>query len=135
MLGEGVLLRENHPINHLRKLGPVSAGFAVNFRESPSFRLHLAADLLAALLGLKFRISKDEWLALSTVTVLKATAEMLNTSIEELTDELWSAKTERPKVIKDSAAAAVFATVLGSFATWGMIFIPKLFRTRKGHSP
>ena len=129
------MLKQNHPVNHLRKLGPVSAGFGVNLTESPSFRLHLGADVLAIILGRWLRISKGEWLAIFNVAVLKATAELLNTSIEELTNELWQEQDGRAKRIKDSAAAAVFATVIGSFATWGLIFIPKLFRTRKGHSP
>ena len=124
------MLKQNHPVNHLRKLGPVSAGFAVNLNDSPSFRLHLAVDFLAAGLGALFRISRGEWLAIFNVAVLKATAELLNTSIEELTNELWQERDGRAKRIKDSAAAAVFATVIGSFATWGLIFIPRILRWR-----
>ena len=124
------MLKQNHPVNHLRKLGPVSAGFGVNLTESPSFRLHLGADVLAIILGRWLRISKGEWLAIFNVAVLKATAELLNTSIEELTNELWPDHNDQAKRIKDSAAAAVFATVMGSFAAWLMIFIPRILGWR-----
>ncbi|MCH7541945.1 diacylglycerol kinase family protein [Patescibacteria group bacterium] len=126
------MLREHQPANHLRKLAFVRDGFLYNFRESPGFRLHLLANVLSLVLGWRFRISRSEWLALTLVASLEASAEMISTAIEDLADAHSQEDNDQVKHVKDSAAAGVFASVLGFFATCGIIFIPRLLRIRGG---
>lgn len=121
------MIQAHHPTEHLRKLRYVLGGFLLNWGESPGFRLHLAADALAIFLGVLFKVSKAEWLAISVVTAMKAEAELINTSVEMLVDERWpDEQNDQAKRIKDSAAAGVFASVLGSFAVWAVLFIPRI---------
>ena len=126
------MIQEHHPIEHIRKLRFVLQGFSLNWKESPGFRLHLAADLSACLLGVLFRIPKPEWLAISVVAAMKAEAELFNTSVEMLVDDRWPhEQNEAARKIKDSAAAGVFASVLGSLAVWAIIFVPKIIGLRR----
>ena len=120
------MLREHFPQRHIRKLVPISAGFVDNWRTSSGFRLHLVTDLAAFALGGMFRISAAAWVWLVIVFVLKTAIEPLNSAIELLVDKCYQGSYNSvAKRIKDSAAAGVFATVMGSLIIWGIIFVPE----------
>jgi diacylglycerol kinase len=118
--------REHLPQNHLRKLAYIWAGFKDCWGTSSGFRLHLAADVLAFVLAGVFTVSIFAWICLILVCVMKAAIELLNSAIEEVVDELYQMnRNNRAKRIKDFAAAGVFATVVGSFIVWGIVFVPE----------
>jgi diacylglycerol kinase len=122
---------------HLSKLPIVWNGHLINWRESPSYRLHWYADGLAFFLGAIFLVSRNDWFWLFLACALKAGAEALNTSHEKHADYVWprraigSNRTQSnrtAKDIKDSAAFAVGITVVFSLSVWAMIFVPEVWR-------
>lgn len=122
---------------HFSKLPYVWNGHLINWRESPSYRLHWYADGAAFLLGAVFQIPLDGWLWLSLACVLKAGVEALNTSHEKHAEYEWPRRqvgsnkvqnNRTAKEIKDSAAFAVGTTVVFSLVVWAVVFIPELWR-------
>jgi len=118
--------REHLPQNHLHKLVYIWAGFKDCWSTSSGFRLHLAADVLAFVLGGVFTVSTVSWVWLLLVFVLKTAIEPFNSAVEEMVDELYpTGHNDRAKRIKDFAAAGVFAIVVGSLIIWGIVFVPE----------
>ena len=124
-------LGSHHPMRHLEKIPLLLEGVMVCFLTSSGFRLHLVADILAFGLAGWLGISQGGWIALVIVTVLKASFELVNSAIEDLVDEHWPREegfNGDAKRIKDFAGSAVLLTIIGSFAIWGILFIPELSR-------
>lgn len=118
-------------MRHLEKIPFLLEGIWVCFLTSSGFRLHLATDIIAFGFAGWFGISQGGWIALVIMTVLKASFEIVNSAIEDLVDEHWPRKkgfNDNAKRIKDFAGAAVFITIIGSFAIWGILFIPEFSR-------
>jgi len=92
-----------HP---LRKLRTVFSGlrYAVIYDFSVAYKLVLSALVLAAAFALRAWV---DLLLILVVTALVLIAEILNSAIEALCDFVETRHSERIKVIKDIAAAAV----------------------------
>ena len=122
------MLGEHLPQRHLRKFVFVWAGFKDSWATSSGFRLHLLADLLAFALGGILTISLTEWVWLVVFFALKTAVEPFNSAIELLVDEVFLGNVhDKAKRVKDFAAFGVFATLIGSFVVWGVVFVPKIY--------
>ena len=89
----------------------------------PNFRIHLVATALALSLAWLFKISQSELLILLfTITLV---AEMINTSIEAMTDLLSPTHHPQAKIAKDVAAGMVLLTASLSIIIGLAIFLPK----------
>lgn len=101
--------------------------------KEQNFRIEILASFVVIFAGLYFRVSLVEWLwlAVSIVTVLGT--ELLNTSIERLTDLIVDKrKTSLARQAKDVAAAAVLLTVFQAIICGFCIFGPKIFKLVMG---
>ena len=91
-----------------------------------NFRIHLAATVLAVLLGFALRISVNEWeWVLLSITLVLVT-ELFNTMIEALTDLVSPGYNEKAGHIKDMSAGAVVISAAFALITGIIIFLPKL---------
>jgi diacylglycerol kinase (ATP) len=89
-------------------------------------RIHLFALFLAATLGVFFKISLFEWVAMSIVAGMVFLTELLNTAIERLADLVEPKWNDDIRVIKDYCAGAVLVSAVVSIVVGAVIFLPKL---------
>lgn len=103
-------------------------GVMLLFRKTPNARIQLVAALLITLLGISFRISRGEWLALVMVIGLVFAMEAINTALEVLADYA-SNHSIHPAIrdAKDLAAAGVLIVACIALVTGLFIFLPKFF--------
>lgn len=91
-------------------------------------RVHLFAAVIVIFLGFLFKISLDEWCLLILIIGLVFLSELINSSLEAISDVVkpeWNDKILRAK---DYAAAAVLVTAVISVFIGGIIFIPRLLQ-------
>lgn len=114
--------------DRLKSFGFAWKGILCAIREQHNFRIHLAAALLAILLGWITKISPGEWLAVIVMTGMVLTTELLNSAIEGLVDLLSPELRPLAGKVKDLAAGAVLVASIAAAATGLIIFIPGLIR-------
>jgi diacylglycerol kinase (ATP) len=88
--------------------------------------IHLAATILAIVLGLAFGIGREEWVAIVLAIALVWTAEAVNTAIEALCDVVSPDHDPRIKRAKDVAAGAVLFSAFGALGVGLLVFLPRL---------
>jgi diacylglycerol kinase len=91
-----------------------------------NFRIQLALAGIVFLLAVIFRISSAEWLAILFCSALVLALEMVNTTIEKLSNVVTGSIHPVIKEVKDIAAGAVCIASVVSFITGCIIFIPKI---------
>jgi diacylglycerol kinase len=101
-------------------------GISIFFKEEYNARIHLLAAVLVVIGGIVLKISVTEWVAVILSMGLVLTAEIINTSIENLADFVQPEKYPQIKKVKDLAAAAVLVTAIAAFIIGLIIFLPKL---------
>ncbi len=101
-------------------------GLRLLFRKEHNSRIHLLAAIAAITLGLILKINPMEWSSLIIVTCIVFIAELMNTSIESLSDLVDPEWNEKIREAKDYAAAAVLISAIISIVVGGFIFIPKI---------
>ena len=93
-------------------------GLVAAARSEMAFRQELA--VLALSVPLAFLIASDSWkpLTLIAVVVMVLVVELLNTTIEKLSDVVTPAHDERIGRIKDMGSAAVALAILAAGLIW-----------------
>jgi len=109
------------------------AGIVWAVRTQPNFRVHLVLSLLALVLGSILAISYIEMAIIIFTIVLGLTCEMINTSIEAMTDLITTEHRENAKIAKDVAAGMMLTTALGAVGVALFIFVPHLFNLAGGY--
>jgi len=89
-------------------------------------RIHLAAAIIVVALGFILGISIAEWALLTLTIGLVFVSELINSSLEEISDVVKPEWNEKIMRAKDYAAAAVLITAVISVIIGGIIFIPRL---------
>ncbi len=113
--------------NRLRSFKFAINGFKILVKEEHNSRIHVCAMILAIVLGFLFNIESMEWLGIILSAGLVIALELINSSIENLSD--FVAKEESHDLIKkakDLSAAAVLFASLSALLVGLIIFIPKL---------
>lgn len=106
-----------HAIHGLRSL----------FLQEPNARIHLLASIVVLLASWYFDIDRMEWIAVLMCIGMVISAEIFNTSIENICDHISPEYHQRIKIIKDLAAAAVLVTALIALIVAAFIFGPRIF--------
>ncbi len=97
-------------------------GFATALREQRNLKIHLGAALLVIALGFWFKISAVEWCILLIMIGLVIAAELINTSLENLTDLVTKDQHPLAGKVKDIAAASVLVLSLVSVIIGVVVF-------------
>ena len=97
------------------------------FTTQPNFKVHIILAVLALALGYLLDISYSELTILVLTIVFGLGVEMLNTSIEAMTDLITTEWKTQAKVAKDVAAGMMLLTAFGTVLVACLIFLPKIF--------
>src|SRR6478609_3153616 len=110
----------------LRSFSVAWKGFVMALREERNMKVHVIAAFIVISLAFYFNVSQAEWLALLIVIGLVIATELINTSIENLTDLITKEKHPLAGKVKDIAAAAVlfisFISVIVGFIIFAKYF-------------
>ena len=101
-------------------------GLRILFKHEHNSRIHIFAAICAIILGLVLNVSNVEWIAIVLVIGFVFSIELINSSIEYLTDFISPNYHEIIKKVKDLSAAAVLMSAIVSMVTAFIIFIPKI---------
>ena len=106
-----------------------SFGFAFSglyhaFSQNRNFRLEVYAGIGVIYLGKVLELTHFEMIIVFLMALLVILAEMINTSIEEMTDLITNEHRLEAKIAKDVAAGMVFVACTGAAIVGGVIFYP-----------
>lgn len=102
------------------------AGLIWSFKTQPNFRIHFLLSLVVIVLAFIFRFNRIEWSVLVFTIVMGITGELLNTSVEAITDLVTKEWREEAKIAKDVAAGMMLFIAFGSIAVALFLFTPYL---------
>lgn len=91
-----------------------------------NFRIHLSAAIITVITGIILHLTFIEWSVILIVISIVLITEIVNSSIENLSDFVSTEYSETIKHVKDFAAAAVLIATVASIIIGIMIFLPKL---------
>lgn len=97
------------------------------FGENRNVRIDFSFGAMAILLGLFLQITKFEMITILVMIILVISAEMINTSIEEMTDLITTEHMREAKIAKDVAAGMVLIAAFGAAVVGIIIFLPYIF--------
>jgi|SRR3990167_21420 len=123
--------REVEPIKYDRKTHNVSFKHAFNgvllaFRTQPNFRFHTIFFILVNVGAYTYEITLAEYLIILVISAIIFSAEMINTAVEAMGDEIADDKYMKLiGVAKDVSAGAVLISVLFAILVGSIIFIPR----------
>ena len=100
------------------------AGLGWAIRTQPNFRIHFVLAIAALWLGTYLGITRVEMLIIFFTVVLGLVSEMINTSIESMTDLITREWRAEAKVAKDVAAGMMLLVAMGSIVVAVVIFGP-----------
>uniref|UniRef100_A0A7C4M331 Diacylglycerol kinase family protein n=1 Tax=candidate division CPR3 bacterium TaxID=2268181 RepID=A0A7C4M331_UNCC3 len=101
-------------------------GLVWAFTTQPNFKVHLSLSLFVLVLGVLFKITYIEMIILVFTIIFGLGIEMVNTSIEALTDLVTTEYKKSAKIAKDVAAGMMLLTALGAVFVASLIFIPRI---------
>lgn len=103
------------------------SGLIWAFTTQPNFRIHLFLASLAILLGVILRITYIEMVIIVLTIIIGLGVEMVNTSIESMTDLITTEYRQNAKIAKDVSAGMMLFTAIGAIIVACLIFLPRLF--------
>lgn len=115
-------------IERLKSFKHAINGLKILLAEEPNARIHFFVALFVLMVGLFLKISLIEWMVVILSSGFVIALEIINTSLEKITDFVSPDKHEKIKKIKDLSAAAVLVVAITSFVIGLIIFIPKILR-------
>jgi len=103
-------------------------GLMLLLQSEHNARIHTLAALTAIAAGIILKINLTEWCLIIFVIGMVFVTELINTSLEtisDIVDNEWNAKI---RDAKDYSAAAVLIAAVISLFTGGFIFIPRILQ-------
>ena len=117
--------------NIVKSFGHAISGIGFSIINNRNMQIHLIAAVVVLFLGFYFKVQKDEFVDLVVMIVLVMSAEMINTSIEEMTNLITTEHRKEAKIAKDVSAGMVLVVSTGAAIVGIYILLPyflKLFQ-------
>ena len=111
----------------VKSFGYAFNGVKILFQNEHNSWVHIAAAIVAITLGFILTISSLEWIAIVFAIGLVFTAELINTSLENVSDFISLEKNDSIKKIKDLAAASVLISSFTALSIGLIVFVPKIY--------
>lgn len=102
------------------------SGLIWAFTTQPNFRVHLVLSVSALIMGVLLKISYIEMTIIILTIFFGLGIEMINTSIESMTDLITTEYRESAKIAKDVAAGMMLLTAIGATVIASLIFLPRI---------
>ena len=115
-----------HPIH--KSFGFAFLGIYHAIKDSRNFRLQAYIGAGAILAGKILEIDRFEMIIIFILVLLVLSAEMINSSIEAMTDLITNEHSMEARIAKDVAAGMVLVASVGAAIVGAVIFIPYLLR-------
>ena len=114
--------------NHTISFKNAFAGLVWAVKTQPNFRVHIVLSLCALMLGTLLSISYVEMILIVFTIILGLTCEMINTSIEAMTDLITTEHRQNAKIAKDVAAGMMLTTAFGAVIVALFVFVPHILQ-------
>jgi len=101
-------------------------GLCWAIRTQPNFRVHLTLSFIALLLSWYLAVSFTEVIIIVFTIILGLTCEMINTSLEAMTDLITTEYKKEAKIAKDVAAGMMLLTAMSAVIIAVLVFGPRL---------
>jgi len=115
----------------IKSFGFAIKGIITGFKSEVNMKLHLLATFLVILMGFLFGITNIEWVVILISISLVISAELFNTAIEKIIDNITKLNPETygdMGVPKDVSAGAVLIAAIVSALIGFIIFLPYIFK-------
>lgn len=103
--------------------------FAVEHNQNIRIHIYFAVLVIAA--SIFFDVSPFEMGILGIMILLVISTEMINTSLEEMTNLITKEHRQEAKIAKDVGAGMVLVTSTGSVIVGALIFLPHILHLFK----
>lgn len=100
------------------------SGIVWALSTQPNFRVHIVLSIIALGLARYFHITRTETIIVVFTIILGLAAEMMNTSLECMTDLITTQWRQEAKRAKDVAAGMMLLVAIGAVAVAVLIFGP-----------
>ncbi len=104
-----------------RALRHSMAGLVSAFRKELAFRQELALATVLVVIAVALPATPTQIALLVSVVLLVLIVELLNTAVEATVDRISFDDHALAKQAKDSGSAAVFVSLVGCAAVWGLV--------------
>ncbi|MEK7450840.1 MAG: diacylglycerol kinase family protein [Patescibacteria group bacterium] len=118
-------------LNHrslLQSFGYAFEGIFHALKYNQNLRIHFAVGVLVIIASLILHVNSFEMGILGIMILLVISAEMVNSSIEEMVDLISQEHSKEAKIAKDVAAGTVMLTAISSVIVGFLIFFPYVIR-------
>lgn len=99
-------------------------GISYSIKENQNIKIHLIIAILVIIFALVLGLTRYETFAAGVLIVLVISAEMINSSIEEVVNLLVNEHRQEAKIAKDVSAGMVLLVSLFALVVGLFIFIP-----------
>lgn len=96
------------------------------FSTQPNFRIHFLLSTVAIILSMLFNVSRLELVMIIFAIVFGFGAEMINTSIEAMTDLITKEYRQQAKIAKDVSAGMMLVIAFGTLMLALIILLPRI---------
>jgi len=104
-------------------------GVKFAIKDNQNLRIHLVAAIIVVILSIFYKVGAYEMGILGVMILLVISTEMINTSIEEMTNLITKEHRQEAKIAKDVAAGMVLLTSIGSVIVGVLIFLPYILKS------
>jgi diacylglycerol kinase (ATP) len=101
-------------------------GMIATVRSERNMKIHLTAAVVVLVMSLFYDLTRTEFIIICITIALVLICELFNTAIEVIIDTLIGIYHPKAKVVKDTAAAAVFISALLSIIVAYVIFFDRV---------
>lgn len=105
-------------------------GILIGIKKERNMKVHTLIAVGTVMAGFYFRISTNEWIAILTMIGLVMTAELINSSFEELANIVRDSNKldyQATAAVRDMAAGAVLVVAVMSVVVGAIIFSRYIF--------
>ncbi|HNR20521.1 MAG TPA: diacylglycerol kinase family protein [Bacteroidia bacterium] len=103
-------------------------GILFALKNERHFKFHFVFSIFVVTAGCYFNITGSQWSLILICIAMVTVAEILNSSIEKLTDIVSPGYNKQAGIVKDLAAGGVLITAIVAAIIGAVIFLPILLK-------
>jgi diacylglycerol kinase (ATP) len=112
----------------IKSFGHAIDGLIFALSNDQNLRIHFIAAAVVMVLSLYFRVNPFEMGILGVMIILVISTELINTSIEQMTNLITKEHRQEAKIAKDVSSAMVMVASFGAIIVGILIFVPYFVR-------